>query len=55
MQDDKNIVFSGLSKPDHQIKSITFKILADKKKPTDILKDTCDIVIGKIKTVKKQL
>ena len=55
MQDDKNILFSGLSKPDHQIKSITFKILSDKKKPTDILKDTCDIVIGKIKTVKKQL
>jgi DNA-directed RNA polymerase subunit L len=55
MQDDKNIVFSGLSKPDHQIKSITFKILSDKKKPTEILKDTCDIIIGKIKTVKKQL
>jgi len=55
MQDNKNILFSGLSKPDHQIKSITFKILADKKKPTEILKDTCDIIIEKIKKVKKQL
>jgi len=55
IQDDKNILFSGLSKPDHQIKSITFKILADKKKPTDILKDTCNIVIEKIKKVKKHL
>jgi DNA-directed RNA polymerase subunit L len=55
MQDNKNIVFCGLSKPDHQIKSITFKILADKKKPTEILKETCDIIIDKINKIKKQL
>lgn len=55
MQDNKNIIFSGLSKPDHQIKSITFKILSDKKKASDILKETCDIIIGKVKHINKQL
>ena len=32
IQDHKNILFSGLSKPDHQIKSIVIKIETDGKK-----------------------
>ena len=56
MQEHKNILFCGLSKPDHQIKSIVFKIETDgKKKPTDIIIETCDLIIKKIKQIQKSI
>jgi DNA-directed RNA polymerase subunit L len=55
LQDNKDIIFCGLSKPDHQIKSVTLKIFSDKKKPVDLLMETCDLIINKINIIKKQL
>ena len=54
MQENKNILFSGLSKPDHQIKSIVFKIETDSKKtPADIIIETAEIIIKKFKHIQK--
>lgn len=55
LQDNKDILFCGLSKPDHQIKSVTLKILSDKKKPVDLLIEVCNLIIDKINTIKKQI
>jgi DNA-directed RNA polymerase subunit L len=55
LQDNKNIIFCGISKPDHQIKSVTLKILSEKKKPIELLIEMCDIIIDKTKFIKKQI
>ena len=55
LQDNKNIIFCGLSKPDHQIKSVTLKILSEKIKPIELLMEMCDIIITKTKIIKKQI
>ena len=56
MQEHKNILFSGLSKPDHQIKSIVFKIETDgKKTPADIIIETSDLIIKKFKQIQKNI
>jgi len=55
IQTNKNIVFSGLSKPDHQIKSVTLKLLTHKTKASEVLIDTCNIIIDKVKQIKKSL
>ena len=45
-------LFSAVSKPDHNIKSVTLKIETDgKKKPTDLILEACDVLIGKFKTI----
>lgn len=56
IQENKNILFSGLSKPDHQIKSIVFKIETDgKKTPADIIIETSEIIIKKFKHIQKMI
>ena len=56
IQENKNILFSGLSKPDHQIKSIVLKIESDGKKiPTDIIIETSDILINKFRHIQKNI
>ncbi len=56
MQENKNILFSGLSKPDHQIKSIVFKIETDGKKiPSDIIIETSEIIIKKFNHIQKMI
>lgn len=48
-------VFSGLSKPDHNIKSITFKIISEgNKKPADLIAEACDILINKLNIIKSK-
>ena len=54
IQDHKNIIFSGLSKPDHQIKSIILKIETDgKKTPADVILETSELIIKKFKYIQK--
>jgi len=56
MQEHKNIIFSGISKPDHQIKSIVLKIETDgKKTPADIITETSDLIIKKFKHIHKNI
>jgi DNA-directed RNA polymerase subunit L len=52
MQEHKNILFCGLSKPDHQIKSMVIKIETDgKKTPADIIIETCELLSDKFKYI----
>jgi DNA-directed RNA polymerase subunit L len=45
-------LFSAVSKPDHNIKSVTLKIETDgKKKPSQLIDEACDVLIGKFKTI----
>lgn len=45
-------LFSAISKPNHNIKSITLKIETDgKKKPTELIEESCNILIEKIKKI----
>jgi DNA-directed RNA polymerase subunit L len=45
-------LFSAVSKPDHNIKSVTLKIETDtKKKPCELIEEVCDILTEKIKKI----
>jgi len=45
-------LFSAVSKPDHNIKSVTFKIETDgKKKPHELILDACDTLLDKFKII----
>jgi len=45
-------LFSAVSKPDHNIKSVTLKIETDgKKKPSDLILECCETLIQKFKTI----
>jgi len=52
IQDHTNVLYSGIAKPDHQIKSMILKIETDgKKSPSDIIIEICDNLIKKIKVI----
>ena len=45
-------LFSAVSKPDHNIRSVTLKIETDgKKKPCELIEEACDILTQKIKKI----
>lgn len=45
-------LFSAVSKPDHNIRSVTLKIETDgKKKPCELIEESCDILTQKIKKI----
>lgn len=49
-------VFSAVAKPDHNIRSIVLKIETDgKKKPHDIIKETCDVLKDKFEAIIQKL
>ncbi len=49
-------IFSAVSKPDHNIRSVTLKIETDgKKKPHTFLIEACDILIDKFNIIKSKI
>lgn len=49
-------IFSAVSKPDHNIRSITLKIESDgKKKSVELLQEACNVTINKFKKIQSQL
>jgi DNA-directed RNA polymerase subunit L len=49
-------LFSAISKPDHNIKSVVLKIETDgKKKPSELIYETCDILNNKIKIIQDKI
>ena len=54
---NKNIIFSGVAKPDHLIKAIRIKVECDDKYPSPIkpIYETIDDLIERFNTIKTQL
>jgi DNA-directed RNA polymerase subunit L len=49
-------IFSAISKPDHNIKSVTLKIESESKKtPSELVTQVCDILIGKVKVIQNKV